>query len=106
MGGILGGGLEEGDGELVSETLGGVVVDGTLVDEITLVSYKELVHVLASISVNLTEPLLHVVERLGVSDVVHHDDSVGTAVVTAGDGTETLLLLVTDIECVQVVQTG
>jgi hypothetical protein len=37
------------------------------------------------------KPLLHVVERFSVSDVVDYNDAVCASVVTAGDGAEALL---------------
>ena len=51
--------------------------------QITFVSDEELVDVLARVSVDLLQPLLHVVERLLVRHVVHHDDPVRPAVVAA-----------------------
>ena len=51
--------------------------------QITFISDEELVDVLARVSVDLLQPLLHVVERLLVRHVVHHDDPVRPAVVAA-----------------------
>lgn len=41
--------------------------------------------------VNLVEPLLDVVERLLVGDVIHHNNAVGSPVVRRRDGAEPLL---------------
>ena len=44
-------------------------------------TYEELVDVLVSIAINLMQPLLHVVEALGVRHIVHHLHNVcGTAI--------------------------
>ena len=57
--------------------------------QITFVSDKKLVDVLARVSVNLLQPLLHVVERLLVGHVVNHDDAVSAAVVAAMNSART-----------------
>lgn len=67
------------------------VLDHLLISHIGLVAHQQLVDALSSISVNLLKPLLHVVERVHVGDIVHHTDAVGTSVVRGGDCTETLL---------------
>lgn len=71
--------------------LGDRVVDNLLVCHIALVSDQELVDALSGISVNLLQPLLHVVERVHVRDIVDNANAVGAAVVGRGDGTEALL---------------
>ena len=41
--------------------------------------------------VYLMEPLLHIVERLKISHVVHHDNAMCSSVIATGDGTEAFL---------------
>jgi NADH:ubiquinone oxidoreductase subunit K len=65
-----------------------LILNLTLIGQIALVTDKELVNVLASISVNLLQPFLNVVERLEVCDVVNDDDTVSTSVVGRSDGSE------------------
>lgn len=71
--------------------LGNCVVHDLLVRHIALVSDEELVDALCGISVDLLQPLLHVVERIHVGDIVDDADTVGTSVVGRSDGSETLL---------------
>jgi hypothetical protein len=52
---------------------------------------KELWSILASITVDFRHPALDVLEADLVQDVIHQNYSMGTAVVRAGDGAETLL---------------
>jgi hypothetical protein len=57
------------------------VLDHFLVCHIALVAHQQLVDALGRISVNLLQPLLHVVERVHVRDVVHDTDAMCAAVV-------------------------
>jgi hypothetical protein len=67
------------------------VLDNLLVRHIGLVANQQLVHALGGVSVNLLQPLLHVVERVHVGDIVDDADAVGAAVVGGCDGAEALL---------------
>jgi hypothetical protein len=67
------------------------VLDHLLVRHIGLVANQQLVHALGGVSVDLLQPLLHVVERVHVGDIVDDADAVGAAVVGRCDGSETLL---------------
>lgn len=67
------------------------VLDHLLVGHIGLVAHQQLVDALCGISVNLLEPLLHVVERVHVGDIVDDADAVGASVVRGSDCAETLL---------------
>lgn len=111
VGRVLGRRLEEGDAKAVREFLQrpvsvslvcvhacmpvmylrNCVLDDLLVRHIGLVAHQKLVHTLGSVAVDLLEPLLDVVERVHVGDIVNDTDAVGTAVVGRGDGTEALL---------------
>ena len=74
------------------------VINDALGDEIALVADEQLVDILASIAVDLLEPLTDVVERDLVSDVVHDDDAVRAAIIGRRDGAETLRKRATSIE--------
>lgn len=78
-------------GPTVESYLGNCVIDDLLVSHIALVSDQELVDALGGVSVDLLQPLLHVVERIHVGDIVNDADAVGTPVVRRGDGSETFL---------------
>lgn len=91
VGGVLGRGFDERDLERIGESTARVGGDGALVDEIALVADQELLDGAAGEGVDLLEPLLDVVERLLVGDVVDHDDAVRSSVVAASDGAEALL---------------
>lgn len=80
-----------GRGLTVESHLGNCVIHDLLVRHIALVSDEELVDSLSGVSVDLLQPLLHVVERVHVGDIVDDADAVGTSVVGGGDGSETLL---------------
>jgi hypothetical protein len=67
------------------------VLDDLLVRHIGLVADQELVDALGGVSVNLLQPLLDVVERVHVGDIVDDADAVGAAVVRGCDGPEALL---------------
>lgn len=71
--------------------LGDCVLHDLLVRHIALVAHEELVDALGGVSVDLLEPLLDVVERVHVGDIVDDADAVSAAVVRRGDGAETLL---------------
>ena len=67
------------------------VLNDLLVGHIGLVTHQQLVDALGGISVDLLQPLLHVVERVHIRDIVDDADTVGAAVVGRGDGSESLL---------------
>jgi hypothetical protein len=67
------------------------VLDDLLIRHIGLVAYQQLVDALGGVSVNLLQPLLHVVERVHVGDIVDDADAVSAAVVRGCDGSEALL---------------
>lgn len=61
--------------------LGNRVLDDLLVFHIALVAHKQLVDTLGGVTVNLLQPLLHVVERVHVGYIVDDTDAMGPAVV-------------------------
>lgn len=71
--------------------LGNCVLDNLLVRHIALVAYKELVDTLCSVSVDLLQPLLNVVEGIHIGDIVDDTDAMCASVVGRGDGPEALL---------------
>ena len=125
--GVLGGSFEEGDSKAISKFLstgiyvsvihtrgemqpgrhgegGSNLCNGVLHDflvlHIALVANQQLVYTLSSVSVNLLEPLLDVVERVHVGDVVNDADTMSATVVRRGDGTETFLASSIPLRCV------
>jgi hypothetical protein len=69
---IFGTGLQEWDAYLISKSLSSLVVNNLFGGQVRLVAHKQLVHILTSISVNLIQPLLHIVETLLVCDIIDH----------------------------------
>jgi len=67
------------------------VLNNLLVRHIGLVANQQLVDALGGVAVNLLQPLLHVVERVHVGDIVDDADAVGTAIVRGCDCAEALL---------------
>lgn len=61
--------------------LGYSILDDLLVGHIALVADEELVNTLGCVAVDFLQPLLDVVERVHVGDIVDDADAVGTAVV-------------------------
>ena len=102
---VLGGGLEKWDAEAVCELLRDIssvfarrsnsctsdavtpthlrnlILHDLLVRHIALVAHQQLVHALSRITVDLLQPLLHVVEAVHVRDIVDDADAVCAAVV-------------------------
>lgn len=83
--------FEEFDSKRVSEFFALLCADDSLRREITLVTNKELVHILSSVSIDLVQPLLHIVERLHISYIIDNDDTMSSAVVARSNGAETFL---------------
>ena len=67
------------------------VLHDLLVRHIALVAYEQLVDTICSVSVNLLQPLLDVVERVHVRNIVDDADAMGASVVGRGDGSEAFL---------------
>jgi len=67
------------------------VFDHLLVRHIALVAYEELVDAFGGVPVNLLQPLLDVVERVHVRNIVDDADAVGPPVVRRRDGPEPFL---------------
>ena len=61
------------------------------VGHIALVADKNAGNVVGGMLLDLVHPVLNSAERLSVSDVIGHDDTVSALVVAAGDGLEALL---------------
>ena len=91
VGRVLGRRLQEGDAPLVGEGFCLVKLDLPFAVHIALVADEQLVDVFARVTVDLAQPLLHIVKRFPVGDVVDDDDAVRTAVVAASDRPEALL---------------
>jgi hypothetical protein len=67
------------------------VLNNLLVRHIGLVANQQLVDALSSVTVDLLQPLLYVVERVHVSNIVDNADTMGAPVVRRCDGSEPLL---------------
>jgi hypothetical protein len=59
--------------------------------KIGFVTNKKLDNVFVSILVNFGKPVLNILERLSVSDIVDEDDTMGTLVIRSSDGFKSLL---------------
>lgn len=88
---LLSGSLNERNTHLVSILLCDLIINLTASGEITFVSDKKLVYVLAGITVNLTEPNTDVVEGFSLSDIIDDNNTMGTTVIRRGDSTEAFL---------------
>lgn len=75
----------------ISEFLCLIVIYNFLLNQISFVSNQKFVHRLAGVSVNLSQPLLHIVETDFICYVIHDDDSVRSSVVAAGNGSKSFL---------------
>ena len=75
----------------IAPHLSRVVIDGLLCCQITFVAHQQLIYILARAAIDFVQPLFHVVKRVGICHVVHHNDAVRPPVVAARDGTEPLL---------------
>ena len=75
---------------MVSESLALLVRNLTLVFKVLLVSDEDPCHVLLSILVDLAHPVSNSSEGVSVSDVISHNDAMGTLVVARGDSREPL----------------
>jgi hypothetical protein len=71
--------------------LGNGVFNSSLVSHIALVADEELVDTLGGISVDFLKPLLDVVERIHICDIVDDADAMSTAVVGRSNGSESFL---------------
>lgn len=87
----LGRGLNEWDAERLGECVRSLLRDLLLLHQVSLVADEELQGVLSRVTVDLCEPLLHVVEGLTVGDVIDKNNTVSTTVIGGSDGTEALL---------------
>ena len=83
--------FEEFNSEAVGKFFALFGGDHALSRQIGLVTDQQLVDILRSVSVNFVQPLLYIVERLVVRDVVDNNNAVGSAVVRRGNRAETLL---------------
>lgn len=67
------------------------VVDDLLGGEIALVADEQLVHVVASVTVDLLQPLLHVIEGVLVCAIVNYNNSMCAPIVAGGYRSEPFL---------------
>ena len=83
--------FEELNSETVGEFFSLFCGDNTLSGQIGLVTHQQLVDILSCVSVDFVQPLLYIVERFVVRNIVNNNNSMGTTVVRRCNGTETLL---------------
>ena len=88
---VLGRSLEEGDVLLIRESLTFIILNHALILKIRLVSNDNLVNLLVTVLLDLTEPVLDVIEGLLVGDIIDKNVAVSSAVVSLRDGAEALL---------------
>lgn len=67
------------------------VLDDLLISHVALVAYEQLVDTLGGVSVDLLQPLLDVIERVHIGDIVDDADAVSATVVRGRDRAEALL---------------
>jgi len=91
IGAGLGRGLQKLNAKRIREFLALFGADHALGRQIGLVAHEELIDIFGSVSVNLVQPLLDIVERLCVSDIIDNDNAVRTTVVGRGDGPKAFL---------------
>lgn len=84
----------------VTTYLASRVINDSLIGHIALVAYEELVDALGRIAIDLSEPLLDILEGLLIGNVVHNADAVCAAVVGGCDSAETLLSGGIPLRCV------
>jgi hypothetical protein len=65
----------------VNPYLGDCVLNGTLIGHIALVTNQKLVDTLGSVAIDLLQPLLDIVERVHICDIVNDADTVSATVV-------------------------
>jgi len=87
----LGGRLQELNPERIGKFFALFRGNDTLGGQIGLVTDQQLVDVFRGVPVNFVEPLFDIVKGFHVRHIVHHDDTVRTAVVGRGNGSEALL---------------
>jgi len=83
--------LQQRDIAGIREGLCGLIRHLLLVDEIAFVPNEQLARPLCGVTLDLRQPVLYVVEGIGVGHIVDDDDAVRTAIVGAGDCAETFL---------------
>uniref|UniRef100_A0A2M4D474 Putative secreted protein n=1 Tax=Anopheles darlingi TaxID=43151 RepID=A0A2M4D474_ANODA len=83
--------LQERNAQLIRQFRCRGGVDAFLRLQITLVANQQFVHVVASVALDLLQPLFHVLERIVVGAIVHDDDAMCTAIVGRRYRTEAFL---------------
>ena len=91
IGGGFSTGLDVWHTQGISQVFGHLKVDGSAREEVTLVADYQLVDLVVSVALNLGQPMANVVEGVGFGDVVHHNDTMRTAVVRRHYGAKALL---------------
>ena len=91
IGAGLGRGLQKLNAQRIGKLLALLRAHDAFGGQIGLVADQQLVDIFRRVSVNLVQPLLDIVEGLGVRHVVDNNNTMGAAVVGRSDGSETFL---------------
>ena len=83
--------FQEFDSKRVSESFSFLSFHLSASLEIGFIAHQEFDNILISVLVDLSQPVLNVLEGLSVGDIVDEDDSVSTLVVRGSDGLEVFL---------------
>lgn len=83
--GSLGRSLQEQQVVGISELFGSLKLDLSFSNKVALVTDQQFVNVLASVTVDLQQPLLNVVECLCICNIVDDNNAVSTTVVAASN---------------------
>ena len=88
---ILGRSLQEFDAKRISQSLAFLGFNLSACLQIRFVADQQFYNVLVPVLIDFGQPVLNVLERLPVGDVIDQDDSVSTLVVTGSNSLESLL---------------
>jgi hypothetical protein len=91
IGGSLGGSFKELNSQRVGKFLALFGRDNALARQIGLVTNQQFVDVFCCVSIDFMKPLLDIVERFLVGNVINNNNSVGTTVIRRCNRTESLL---------------
>jgi len=91
VGRSLGRSFEKFNAKGVGEFLALFRRDDALARQIGFITNEEFVHVLGSVSIDLMQPLLYIIERFLIGNVVDNDNSVSAAVIRRRNGAEPFL---------------
>ena len=89
--GFLGWSLKEPDIKMISKLFSFLIWNLSLILQIFFVSYENSWNILLSMLINFAHPLRDFRERFSVCDIISHNNTVSTLIITTSDGLESLL---------------